>query len=313
MQVDKEIGGYFGLELNDKFPLCTDNSCIALNTGRNCIKYIIRAFNIREIWIPYYTCPVVWNSAEKENCSVKFYHIDENFMPSVQFEKNDFILYTNYYGICAKNVKLLSSIYKNLIVDNSQAFYMPKYGIASFNSVRKFFGVPDGAFLYCDKKSDENLQTDKTSVTRFVHLLKRIDSSAREGYNDFRQSDKSLDDEPVKLMSCITKALIKNIDICSAKQKRLMNFNFLHENLKNINKLKFELDKDDVPMVYPFLSEKEGLKEKLIKNKIYVATYWNNLPDSYKESVFQKYIVPLPIDQRYCEEDMRKILEILYA
>ena len=124
LSFSKEIGGYFELEIDSKFDNISNN--IALNCARNCLRYIIKAFQIKEIYAPFYTCPVVWQSIKKENCNIKFYHIDEKFMPTMELPENSYILYTNYFGICAKNVKDLAKKYKNLIIDNAQAFYMPK-------------------------------------------------------------------------------------------------------------------------------------------------------------------------------------------
>lgn len=305
----KEIGGYFGLETAvDKFKI--DNKIIALNTARNCLRYIIRAFEIHEINMPYYTCPVVWQAAQKEKCRINFYHIDENFMPVKEFKENDFVLYNNYFGVCARNVKILEKKYKNLIVDNAQAFYMPKCGIASFNSLRKFFGVSDGAFLISDKILNENFETD-TSYQRFSHLLKRTDINANFGYTDFCMNEESLNDEPVKFISELTKTIISSIDIEAAKHIRLENFNILSKSLNHKNELNLNPDNDDVPMVYPFLVHDKELKQYLIKNKIYTATYWNPLPKDYQEGIFQKYIIPLPVDQRYTKGDMQRILEVI--
>ena len=306
----KEIGGYFGLEMNPLKTYKFDEDALLFNTARNCLRYVIRAFNIKEINIPYYTCPVVWQSIQKENCKIKFYHIGKDFLPQSEFRENEFILYTNYFGVCAKNVKQLAKKYKNLIIDNAQAFYMPKYGIASFNSVRKFFGVSDGAILYCDKKFEGDFSVD-TSYNRFSHLLKRIDVAASFGYSDFCTNDDSLGDEPIKYMSNLTKAILSCADVEGAKQKRLQNYKTLHEFLNCTNELDINLDIDDFPMVYPYLVRDENLKQRLIKNKIYVATYWNPLPDEYMEGIFQKYLVPLPIDQRYAKIDMEKIVEVI--
>ena len=304
----KEIGGYFGLEFEEKtiFP----RDVVALNDARNCLRYVIQAFNIKEIHLPYYTCPVVWQAIQKENCKINFYHIDKNFMPAKEFNESDFIVYTNYFGVCAGNVKKLAGRYKNLIVDNAQAFYMPKYGIASFNSIRKFFGVSDGAFLYTDKKLNTEFDKD-TSYQRFSHLLKRTDVSANFGYQDFCTNDISLEDEEIKTISNLTKQIFLSIDIEDAKQKRLMNFEFLHKKLADKNELQIKLDSEDVPLAYPFLIRKEGLRRKLIENKIYVAQYWSPMPQEYEEGMFQKYILPLPIDQRYNIEDMRTIIEVI--
>lgn len=307
----KEIGGYFELETDAKEGAFYPDA-IALNSARNCLRYIIKAYGIKEIWIPYYTCNVVWQAARSENCKIKFYHIDENFLPTQGFEKDDFILYTNYFGVCAKNVEILSKKYPNLIVDNAQAFYMPKFGLASFYSPRKFFGVADGGYLFCDKKLCEDFNTN-TSYQRFSHLLKRIDLSAREGYADFQINDESLDDEPIEFMSNLTHKLLASVDYKKAKEKRLKNFNILNNALKQTNELQLKLSKNDVPLAYPYLVQKDGLREKLIRNKIYVATYWSPLDKEFYESTLQKYLLPLPIDQRYGDAEMKRILEVINA
>lgn len=310
LNCSKELGGYPGLELGE----CALNikpNCISLNTARNSLRYVIKAYKIKEIFVPYYTCPVVWQAIQKENCKINFYHINKDFLPQEEFAEDAFVLYTNYFGICAKNVKLLAKKYRNLIIDNAQAFYMQKYGIASFNSIRKFFGVPDGSLLYCDKKLDTEFETD-VSYPRFTHLLKRLDIDASSGYQDFCTDEELLNSEPIKYLSNLTYKIFNQIDTQRAKTIRLENFRILHESLKNSNELKFELDTDDVPMSYPYLIEENGLKQKLISKKIYCATYWNPLPDEYTEGYFQKYLIPLPLDQRYGESDMYRVLEAVY-
>ena len=44
---------------------------IKLNLARNCLKYLIQVYAIRRIYLPYYTCSVVWNSAREEKWEVK--------------------------------------------------------------------------------------------------------------------------------------------------------------------------------------------------------------------------------------------------
>jgi hypothetical protein len=250
-----------------------DNTNIVfLDYARNCLRYVIKAFNIKNINLPFYTCPTVWQAAKLEKCSVSFYHIDENFMPTCEFKKEDFIVYTNYFGICAKNVKTLAKSYKNLIIDNAHAFYMPDFGIASFNSIRKFFDeVSDGAVLNCSAKTD----------------------------NLFKMSD-------------LTKAKIGKIDVKLAKTKRLENFEFLNQNLAKFNQMQINLDIDDVPMVYPFLNSKTPkIKTELIKNNINIETYWGKFPQNTVEGKLQKYLLPLPIAQNLNNKDLESIISVL--
>lgn len=308
----KEIGGYIELELNNGEQY--HKNSIALNSGRNAIKYAIRAYKISELHVPYYTCPVVWDAVKEENCHIIPYDIDGNFFPVKEFAADDFILYTNYFGVFSNNVKKLAVKYNNLIVDNAMAFYMPHYGIASAYSPRKFFGVPDGGFVYCNKLIDEQFEKD-TSYQRFSHLIKRVDCGSNFAYDDFNKNDDSLIGEPIKQMSNLTLKMCANIDYKKARQKRLENYNFLEEHLADINKLKLKLEKDDIPMYYPFIIENDKLRKNFIDNKIYIASCWRNLDkickkDSY-ELYLHKYLFPLIIDQRYSKNDLEKIIKII--
>ena len=122
--------------------------------ARNCIEILVRKLCIKEIFIPYYLCDVVRHTLFKENCIIKYYHIDDNFMPAKPLPKESFIIYPNYFGICSENVKILTSYYPNLIVDNAHAFYEPPSGLACFNSGIKF-DYGERAYLWIrDEKSE---------------------------------------------------------------------------------------------------------------------------------------------------------------
>ena len=111
---------------------------LTFNLGREALRQIIRTNNIKQMHIPYYLCDVVRHTLVENGCKPIFYHIDDNFFPSVDFPKDDFILYPNYWGICEKNVKKLVSIYPKLIVDNAHAYYDEPSGFACFNAGHKF-------------------------------------------------------------------------------------------------------------------------------------------------------------------------------
>lgn len=68
-------------------------------------------------------------------------------------------------------------------------------------------------------------------------------------------------------------------------------------------------------MVYPYYRHQKGLREYLTKNKIYVAKYWPNIGErSGKDNLeadLAEFLLPLPIDQRYGEEEMNYIIETI--
>lgn len=310
------IGGYFELEL----PRGQEyhQKAIRLNTGRNAFEYILRAKKYMKVFLPYYTCDVMLEPINKINLQVEFYHIDNSFRPLFDFSQiteHDAFVYTNYFGICDQMVDEISQQCMNLIIDNSQAFYSkPLPGVDTFYSPRKFFGVSDGAYLYTDKQLNENLEQD-ISYERMSHLLKRVDCSAEFGFDDFKSNDDSLKFNPIKIMSKITKAILSSVNYEKAKQQRRDNFIELHSTLKTLNKLNLVLNNYDVPMVYPFYTENKTLRENLIKNKIYVATYWPNVMNWCSEIDLEhklaKEILPLPIDQRFSYSDFLKIIQLI--
>ncbi len=302
MNCYKEIGGFFSIEAN-LYKNDYHHDGIKLNSARNAFRYILRALAIKKIAVPNYTCPVVIEAAVSEGCELIRYDVGLDFLPSIEFDEDVNVLYTNYFGVNGHNVDMLLQKYRNLIIDNSQSFYSKPKGIASFYSPRKFFGLPDGGIAYCHKKLGEELQKD-ISYTRCSHLLKRVDIGAENAYDDFRKNDRDLDDKPILTMSLLTDLLMSNIDFESIKKRRLSNFKFLSESLDQ----KYQLADDDVPMVFPYVCNmnNRNLREKLIQNKIYVARYWPNV-----DSALVDIIIPLPIDQRYDIYDMSKIVNII--
>jgi len=310
------IGGYFSLEL----PLREEyhKGALRLNTGRNCLEYILRSREYKKVYIPYYTCEVILEPFKKTGTEYEYYHINSELelLSDISVGKDEALLYTNYYGLKQRYVEYLVERYGNqLIVDNTQAFYAkPFEGIDTFYTCRKFFGVPDGAYLYCDKVLDEYIKQDY-SYDRMTHLMKRIDLSAGEGYKDFRKADDGLDNQPILRMSKLTERLMQSIDYDDVAKKRRANFMQLHNALCDSNRLNLPLDNDSVSMVYPYMVSQEGLREKLIENKIFVARYWPNVLD-WKEKGSIEYqlteqMLPLPIDQRYGEEEMNRIIKLV--
>ena len=310
------IGGYFSLEL----PLREEyhKDAIRLNTGRNCLEYILRARRYKKVYVPYYTCEAVMEPINKLGIPYEFYHIDIHFeiCDGFTLKADEALLYTNYFGLKQRYVEQLAEKMGTcLIVDNTQAFYAkPISCIDTFYTCRKFFGVADGAYLYTDKLLDDELVQDE-SYDRMAHLLKRIDLSAEQGFADFRKVDDGLDYQPIHKMSKLTQRIMQSIDYEAAANKRRENYQILHEVLGEENNLVLSLEDDAVPMVYPFFSPINGLREKLIENKIFVARYWPNVLDwTTKDDIeylLANQMQPLPIDQRYGEVDMKRIMDKL--
>lgn len=316
----KEIGGYFELELRRQNHFLHDDG-ILLNCCRGALEYIFRANDsISKIWIPFFTCDVVKEPIGMLNIPIEYYRINENLeiVEDFRLKEDEFLLYTNYFGIKDQYVSYLSSKYgSRLIVDCAQAWYAPPFGNSNYAySPRKFIGIPDGGVAYCTKQlALEDFPID-ASYDRFSHLLKRIDLTPSEGYKDFRDNAHKLNGQGIKKMSNLTKSLLQSIDHDAICSRRRENFSLIHSELGCLNYLDIpSIDTFACPMTYPLWYKKEGLKEYLIKNKIYVATYWPNVLSEMDKNTLEydlvSNLVHIPIDQRYDNSDMMKIVKLI--
>ena len=153
------------------------------------------------------------------------------------------------------------------------------------------------------------------SWERMGYLLKRIDVSPEAAYGDFRTESARLKNNPIKTMSALTRRIMMSIDYKQIAARRRENYIRLDEALREKNGINLPLASDAVPMVYPFLTDDENLRQRLIDNKVFVAQYWPNVLDwCDKESndyKLTKHLLPLPMDQRYGEEDMKRIIQLI--
>lgn len=309
----ESIGGYFELELRKGEHYHKD--AIRLNSGSNCFEYILRARKYKKVYVPYYTCHVIYDVAQRQGVEMAYYQINEQLEPIElpELKAHEAFLYTNYYGLKQSYVERLAEQYgKRLIVDNAQAFYAkPIAGVDTFYSPRKFFGVPDGGYLYTDAVLNEEF-SQAESMQRMTHLLKRIEQGAEAGYADYQLEEETLDGSPIERMSKLTDALLRSIDYEKIAQQRISNYKVLEEQLGKTNAIHLTFSQCDVPMVYPYLTQDATLKQQLINHKIFVATYWPNV-DAYEnyEATLKTNLLPLPIDQRYGIGELHSILNAL--
>lgn len=298
----KEIGGFLELELNHGSEFHEHG--IALNSGRNALCYLIRGRKIKRIWLPKLLCSAISDTCKEENVEILYYSIDKQLRPVLpQSLEGDWLYLINYYGqYSVEEIRHLSRIYKNIIVDNVQAFYTkPIEGLDTIYTCRKFFGVPDGGYLYTDCTLPKILQKDE-SYDRLTFLAGRLERSANEFYSAYRENEKRIDKLPLRKMSIVTQNMLRGIDYEQIKKDRERNFSYLHEHLRSINQL--ELCLPEGSYMYPLLvRDGAEIRKKLQEEKIYIPTLWPNVMDSLKqgeiEYILAENILPLPCDQRY--------------
>ena len=308
----EEIGGYMDME--EFYGKEYHNEAIKLNSGRHCLEYLIRAKNIQKIYLPSFLCASVRKICEKCNVEYELYRIDKDFNPLLDdTEKNSYVYIVNYYGQKTnEDILKFKERYKDIIVDNAQNFFsFPQSGVATLYTCRKYFGVADGGYLYTDKKLEIQLEND-ISYERMEFVLGRYEKDASTFYKKASENNKIFENEDMKNMSKLTQNLLKGIDYDSVIERRNKNFTFLHNSFKDLNKL--DLIIPNGAFMYPlYIEGGMEIKKRLASEKIYVPTLWPDVFEICEESLLEfdmaQNILPLPVDQRYSENEMNKIKE----
>lgn len=308
----REIGGYIELD-SYHLPMLHDGA-IALNCGRNALAYVLRARRIKKLWIPKFICDSVTGVCEREGVPYALYGIGMDFRPAEEINLGDdeWLYFVNYYSQFDNDeISEYVKRYNRVIVDNAQSYFqMPIPGVDTLYTCRKYFGVADGAFLYTDAKLNKELPLDE-SHERMGFLLGRFERPAEEFYSEYSANNKLFANEPIMQMSKLTDNLLHGIDYDAVEQQRRNNFEFLHKKLGRQNLLELH---EIGNFMYPFMIENGvRLRKMLQADRIFIPTLWPAVFDvtgsDDLEYKMAENILPLPIDQRYGQEEMKVIVE----
>lgn len=311
----REIGGYIELD-SYRLPMLHEGA-LALNCGRNALAYLLRARKIRKLWLPSLICDSVTEVCEREGVPYSFYRVGLDLLPAeaVDLKADEWFYFVNYYSqFQNETISEYVGRYRRVIVDQAQSYFQPPLpGVDTIYTCRKYFGVPDGAFLYTDARLEEALPRDE-SFERMRFLLGRFERTASEFYGEYAANNELFRSEPIKRMSKLTENLLHGIDYGQAKAAREENYAYLHRRLGGINGLR--LSESPGTFMYPLLLENgAALRKRLQAERIYIPTLWPNVLEKYPASeaayTIAKNVLPLPIDQRYGVGEMQVITQTL--
>ncbi|MFT8872849.1 MAG: hypothetical protein ABF868_11235 [Sporolactobacillus sp.] len=312
------IGGPLPLELHTGEAYHTGT--LQLNSARYALEYVLRIKPCSKIYIPAYICDSVLQPIRRLGINYAFYRIDEHFRPLLNFksEADAALLVVNYFGlhdVCIRNIRAHSF---RVIVDNTQAFFAhPQPETDTIYSPRKFFGVPDGGYLYTDSDKRISLERECSSY-RCDALLTAIDSGKAAAVSLFSENEADLDRCGMRAMSLLTQALLRGIDYERVRAQRNANFKQLDAALSSFNELRWQTDSLRGPLCYPLLI-KEGhrLKTDLLARQIYTDDFWDDVltrvsPGSF-EARLAEDLVALPVDQHCEEADIERVIQAVKA
>lgn len=316
----KEIGGYFELEELCGEPFYPD--LVPLNLGRTALLYLMKVLGSKKLTVPYFLCDSVTDACKSHGISLSYYHVDADFLPLLdrELEADEYLYLVNFYGqLTDANILCFAQKYRRIIADYTHSFFQkPLPHVPTIYSCRKYFGLPDGAYASLPKglPAQVPVLTEDCSGRRMEHILGRYEHGASDFYESMLDTARSFESEPPKSMSRLTQNLLRGIPYDKVREKRQTNYSFLAKRLDFVNPLSLRVPEG--PFCYPFYhKDGQALKKALARQGIFVPTYWNCVIDAMPpESLAYDYaanILPLPCDQRYSQEDMAVVAEVLLA
>jgi hypothetical protein len=312
------IGGFLPLEIGGGGPSYHAGAA-ALASGRACWHVVVRTCRPRRVRVPFYICDAALAPLRATGTPFELYAIDERFRPTAGVEPGDgeLMLVVNYFGVQTALVDAMASADPDrIVVDDTQAFFRRgRPGAWSFNSVRKFFGVPDGGFLYGPAEGVEALPPSDTGDCE--HLLTRLAGDDERAWQQFKAHEARIGIEP-RAMATVSSRLLAAADVEGARHRRRLNFEALHRRLSRLNTIALPLQTVacEGPMCYPFLPADDVDRSALARAGAFVATLWPEIaarPDAgYEwERTIARRLLPLPVDHRYTADDMTRLADTI--
>lgn len=307
------IGGFFELEIPKGNGSYHPNA-IPLTNGRACLALILKNKNFNKVYVPFYCCDALFEPLDVLGIDYEFYHINDKFEINndIDVKDNELLIYINYFGIKNDYCEHLINQYNDkVIIDNTHCFFSKGYeNTSSFTSARKYFGVPDGAYVYFKENSIVDYKENKEISIK--HNLLRLVGEQKEAYNEYLKSEDCFNSDVLGI-SKLSERILSSIDYQKVMNIRERNFKLLHERFEHTNKIDF--DGEVSLFCYPLLLDKRIDLSLLHQKGIFIPVLWEDVNKrllkmgKYRiEGDLVSHMLIVPIDQRLSVDDVIRVI-----
>lgn len=319
-------------------------------SGRNAIEALMLHLkeknNIDRILLPDYMCQTVKDACKRAKIQCDYYLVDRFYNFSIEeiekkIHKNTCLYIAHFFGKKIEK-RVLSKIlnWKNqdyiIIEDVTLSLFSSDteegvgFGNYTLGSIRKWLPIPDGGFV--SSQTDilpQELKNNKVSkFTDYyfsVQVMKRQyvkggfrNKTLKKIYMDYYAlSIKELfSDYALYPMSEWTQNYLNNFDFKKIIRKRMENYDYLYEKLKDTNKITLKIKREEgyLPLGMVIIcDDRDDLLQYLIKNNVYCNIHWNleNETKNTELEYLAKKSITIPCDQRYGIGEMDYIASII--
>ena len=341
----KEIGSEFywdkdyedGNEIKKQWILYGSDYVFTFS-GRTAIETVIEDIgDIEKVYFPSYCCQSMLEPFEKRGINIEYYSVEMN--NGLQLILNippdcDVLFLCNYFGFNTKysqaEIKKFKARGGVVIEDITHSLLSVKQHNADSDyliaSLRKWGALLSGGF--CSKKTgefrckpkgipDKEFLENKFNAMRLkAEYLKGLQKDKNEFLAMYMQSNRWVENNYSGLyIDDYSAKILNNWDIDRMRKTRINNAKVLYNGLDSVSGIQMIFPEKhlDCPLFVPIVTckQKRGiLREKLIEYKMYFPIHWPKPNDKTSSELYDREI-SLVCDQRYNEEDMLRIVEVI--
>jgi hypothetical protein len=299
------------------------------------------------VLLPAYTCDTVITPFKELGWKCYYYNINLHLRIDTQSVLDLFdrfhpalIVVHPYYGkdLNEEEIELLDIIHKRgcrVAVDLTQCIFSTQRLLCVdyyLGSYRKWHAIPDGGYLEprngiiisdVDLQENEEYEILQRDAMYLRGLYFKIGNEELKSIS--RRINKKADGMvesnivPHKI-SALSLNLLKNVDLKYNQQRRFSNYQYLLDNIQENDDCKVLCNNmaevTTAPLYFMLdVENRSELQVKLAEHHIYAPVLW---PVVYEEVLVNdsvkhlyEHLLAIPIDQRYDEKDMQKVVELI--
>lgn len=301
----------------------------------------------KKVLIPAYTCQTVITPFEEAGWQCEYFSIQkdlridvQSLLKAVEEFQPSLIVVHPYFGmdLNKEEIHVLNAIQEKgvkIVLDLTQClFSTDQYSFASFivASYRKWMPIPDGGYLINRTDSTQIVQPEEEN-TEFT--VKEKDAMYLRGQY-FGNGEQRTKDVSIRLskaadhyaeshivphkMSQVAYNLLNVEDKDKCQSQRNANYQHLFEHVKDNDRVRKVCSDIEAVTTAPlyftiYVQDRQALQRLLVQDSIYAPVIWpvedeRVLIDEEVKYIYD-HLLAIPCDQRYDENDMRRIVDII--
>lgn len=348
----REIGSFYPIYPENQESTISDNADALLRFSlcREALLLIAQqcATAVKRVLLPAYTCQTVIAPFVQEGWQCAFYPLDKNLRIDTaallalakSFRPTLCVVHPYFGNELNRNeldaLAVLKSLDCSLVEDRTQILFSQHYNeLFDFfvGSYRKWFPIPDGAFLKLGKSACSIPTTEMSENEKFVQLTSAAmflrGVFLNSGDENVKTLSRTIENQAaaaigstieVHRMSDFSLKRLAMSEVAMMGKRRMDNYHFLYQHLINneiVKPVKEDLSElTTVPLYFPvYAKDRASLQTKLCARRIYAPILWPVqtsdilINDTIRE-IFGT-ILMIPCDQRYTDEDMQFIVDVV--